>query len=138
MADSYPVLGVAAKAIIVNGAGEVLVIKRSPRSSFDPDCWDLPGGKMDDREPLVDALVREVREETGLTVLAAEARPFHVSHFVKEPFWVTCVTFACPTFEGEVRLSSEHVEHRWVVPGEHVGLPYATAIGGQLDAYASQ
>lgn len=136
MADSYPVLGVAAKAIVVNAVGEVLLIRRSPSSSTDPDCWDLPGGKMDDRERLVDALVREVREETGLTVRADEARPFHVSHFVKEPFWVTCVTFVCPSFGGEVRLSHEHVDHAWVAPGQHRGLAFARAIEEQVDAYA--
>lgn len=134
----YPALGVAAKAIVVNTTGEVLIIRRSPRSSFWPGSWDLPGGKMDDRERLADTMVREVREETGLTVRASEAVPFHVSHFVKEPFWVTCVTFICPAFEGEVRLSTEHVAHAWVVPGGHHGRVYAPAIEEQLDAYASR
>ena len=129
-------LGVAAKAIVVNDRGEVLVIRRSPAAHFCPDTWDLPGGKMDDRERLVDALVREVREETGLTVAADAARAFHVSHFVKEPFWVTCVTFVCPAFAGEIRLSSEHVDHDWVRPGEDDGRPYAEAIEEQLDAYS--
>ncbi len=133
---AYPALGVAAKAIVVNPAGEVLLIRRSERSTVDPGRWDLPGGKMDDRERLVDALVREVREETGLAVSAEDAVPFHVSHFVKEPFWVTCVTFLCPAFAGEVSLSGEHGAHRWVVPGEHAGLPYSRAIEEQLDAYA--
>lgn len=137
MVDSFPALGVAAKAIVVSPAGEVLVIRRSERSSFDPGEWDLPGGKMDDRERLVDALVREVREETGLTVVAAQARPFHVSHFAKEPFWVTCVTFVCPEFEGEVHLSREHVDHAWLTPGRHRDRTYAHAIEEQLDAFAS-
>ncbi len=134
MANSYPMLGVGAKAIVVNDGDEVLVIRRSPLSSTNPGCWDLPGGKMDGRELLADTLVREVREETGLTVSAVEARPFHVSNFAKEPFLVTCVTFACPSFEGEVRLSGEHVEYRWVAPREHRCLRYARAIEEQLDA----
>lgn len=131
-------LGVAAKAIVVNERGDVLVIKRSPTSHFCPGDWDLPGGKMDDRERLVDTLVREVREETGLTVRADDARPFHVSHFVKEPFWVTCVTFRCPTFDGAVRLSDEHVDHAWIRPGQHHDRSYAESIEEQLDAYAGQ
>lgn len=136
MTASHPVLGVAAKAIVVAPDGQVLLIRRSERSGVDPGLWDLPGGKMDDRERLVDALVREVREETGLEVRGEDAEPFHVSHFVKEPFWVTCVTFVCPAFTGTVTLSAEHGEHRWVRPGEHRGLPYARAIEEQLDAYA--
>ncbi len=133
---SWPALGVAAKAIIANDAGEVLVIRRSLESSVWPGGWDLPGGKMDDRERLVDALVREVREETGLTVRAEQAVPFHLSHFVKEPFWVTCVTFICPSYEGEIHLSGEHIEYIWVAPGLHHGPTYADAIEEQLDAYA--
>ncbi len=134
----YPALGVAAKAIVVNQAGEVLIIRRSPGSATDPGLWDLPGGKMDDRERLVDALVREVKEETSLVVRGDDTRPIYVTHFVKEPFWVTCVTFLCTAFEGEVRLGTEHTGFRWVTPGEDAGRRYARGIGEQLRAYASR
>jgi 8-oxo-dGTP diphosphatase len=134
-APAYPALGVAAKGILQRADGTVLLIRRSPRSGAYPGTWDLPGGKMDYGEPLLETLVREVREETGLAVNGA--RPFHVSHFVKEPFWVTCVTFACSSFEGEVRLSSEHVEHAWVSLRDLDGRSYALAIREQLDAFAA-
>jgi 8-oxo-dGTP diphosphatase len=132
---AYPALGVAAKGIVRRGDGAVLIIRRSPHSGADPGAWDLPGGKMAYGERLLDALVREVLEETGLTVTGA--RPFHVSHFLKEPFWVTCVTFECSGFEGQVRLSDEHVEHAWVSLGELDGRPYARAIREQLAAFAA-
>jgi ADP-ribose pyrophosphatase YjhB (NUDIX family) len=89
---------------------------------------------MDRGERLVDTLTREAREETGLTVQGA--RPFYVAHFEKEPFWVTCVTFLCASFDGEVLLSSEHVEHAWVQPRDLGGRSYSRAIREQLDAYA--
>ncbi len=129
-----PALGVAAKGIVLRDDGAVLLIKRAP-DSVDPGCWDLPGGKMGYGERLTDTLVREVREETGLTV--TPTRALHVSHFTKEPFWVTCLTFLCPDFEGEVRLSDEHVEHAWVTVDDLRGRPYARAIREQLDAYAA-
>lgn len=134
-APAYPALGVAAKGIIRRSDGAVLLIRRSPSSKTDPGLWDLPGGKMDRGERLVDALAREAREETGLTVRGI--RPFYVTHFEKDPFWVTCVTFTCASYEGEVRLSSEHVEHTWVQPGDLDGRSYSRAIKEQLDAFVA-
>jgi 8-oxo-dGTP diphosphatase len=134
-APGYPALGVAAKGIIRRVDGAVLLIRRSPTSKTDPDCWDLPGGKMDRGERLADALAREAREETGLVVRGA--RPFYVAHFEKDPFWVTCVTFLCASYEGEVQLSSEHVEHAWVLPPDFGGRAYSRAIREQLDAYVA-
>jgi 8-oxo-dGTP diphosphatase len=134
-APTFPALGVAAKGIIRRADGAVLIIRRSPGSKTDPGCWDLPGGKMDRGERLVDALAREAREETGLTVRGA--RPFYVTHFEKEPFWVTCVTFLCASFDGEVRLSSEHDDHAWVQPRDLAGRSYSRAIREQLEAFAA-
>lgn len=33
----------------------------------EPDCWDLPGGGLQPGEPIIQALTREIREETGLS-----------------------------------------------------------------------
>jgi mutator protein MutT len=130
---SYPALGVAAKGIVRRDDGAVLLIRRSPGSSTDPECWDLPGGKMGYGERLADTLVREVQEETGLTV--DPVRPFHVCHFTKEPFWVTCVTFVCSRPTGQLRLSDEHVAHEWVMLDDLEARPYARGIKEQLDAF---
>ena len=128
----YPPLGVAAKGIVRRADGAVLLIRRSPRSRTDPGRWDLPGGKMDFGERLADALAREVREETGLRV--GNARPFFVTQFTREPFWVTCVTFLCDDVSGEIRLSDEHIEYAWVPLSELPGRDYSRAIWEQLEA----
>ena len=120
------------KGIVRDGAGRILLIRRADDSSVDPGCWDLPGGKLDYGETLAEALVREAREETGLTI--AVGRPVHTCHFTKEPFWVTCVTFACELEGGDVHLSSEHREFAWIEPAEIPGRTYARAIREQLDA----
>jgi ADP-ribose pyrophosphatase YjhB (NUDIX family) len=57
------------RALIFNSQGELLFEKQSLFGS-----WSLPHGCMDVGESALDALKREVQEETGLTIL--EARPF--------------------------------------------------------------
>jgi 8-oxo-dGTP pyrophosphatase MutT (NUDIX family) len=47
--------------VVTNAAGEVLLIRRS-----DNDNWALPGGAIDLGESMVQAAVRETREETGI------------------------------------------------------------------------
>ena len=46
--------------------GRVLLVRASALSNA-PGVWWLPGGGIDWRESPTDAVVREVREETGLT-----------------------------------------------------------------------
>jgi len=50
-------------AIIINADGHVLLQRRS-----DNGLWGLPGGGVEIGESVSTAIVREVREETGLTV----------------------------------------------------------------------
>jgi 8-oxo-dGTP diphosphatase len=132
---AWPALGVAVKAVVRDQAGRILLIRRADASPVDPGCWDLPGGKLDYGETLAEALVREAREETGLTI--AVGRPVYTCHFTKEPFWVTCITFACELAGGEVRLSHEHGDFAWIEPAEIPGRTYARAIREQLDAYVA-
>ena len=58
-----PILGVGA---VVLGGGRVLLVKRAHEPLKGE--WSLPGGAVDVGETLEAAVVREVREETGLDV----------------------------------------------------------------------
>ena len=65
--DLFRVIGVRASvsAVIVDRQGRLLLQQRS-----DGGQWGLPGGSVEIGESLRDAVVREVREETGLRVPA--------------------------------------------------------------------
>lgn len=110
MAHSHLVLGMLTMPIVVNSGSEVLVIRHLSLSSSDLGCLELSGGKTGDRKLPAATLAREVREETGLIVLAAEGRPFHVSLSVNEPFWITCATFASARTTRTMRNSEVSLE----------------------------
>lgn len=53
---------VSAAAIVLNEAGEILLIK-GPRRG-----WEMPGGQVEEGESIKDAAIREVKEETGIDI----------------------------------------------------------------------
>ncbi|WP_186576998.1 NUDIX hydrolase [Aquibacillus kalidii] len=50
-------------SIVTNHKGEILLAKRK-----DYPLWDLPGGKLEQGEMLVDCAIRETKEETGYII----------------------------------------------------------------------
>jgi 8-oxo-dGTP pyrophosphatase MutT (NUDIX family) len=54
------------EAVIFNKAGRVLLVRQSRERGHN---WELPGGKVKKTEALPDAIIREVREETGIDVV---------------------------------------------------------------------
>ena len=53
----------AAFAAVRNAAGEVLLVRR-----IDDGNWELPGGRVEVGETVGAAVVREVREESGISI----------------------------------------------------------------------
>ncbi|RKN04319.1 NUDIX domain-containing protein [Streptomyces radicis] len=60
----------AVAAVVLNSRGQAFAQRRSATRRLFPDCWDLVGGHVEEGETLLDALVREVKEETGWRVRA--------------------------------------------------------------------
>lgn len=56
-------------AIIKNKEDKILFLRRAIIDTFCPDCWSLPGGKIDKGEDPETAIIREVKEETNLNVI---------------------------------------------------------------------
>lgn len=74
--------------LVKNKAGDILLIFRRGK-------WDLPKGKQDDGETLMECALREVREETGLQKITAGKEintTYHTytefgKHILKESHW---------------------------------------------------
>ena len=56
----------AVAAVLRDDTGRVLLVKRG--NEPDRGAWSLPGGRIEADELPIDAVIREMREETGLTV----------------------------------------------------------------------
>ncbi len=116
MADQRPVVGVGAIAV---REGSLLMVRRGK----DPGrgLWSLPGGHVEGGEYLAQALVREVREETGLEVeVAGLAGIFEVigdGHYVILDFMVDVVSEEAPAARGDA------MDARWVRFDDVLELP---------------
>jgi ADP-ribose pyrophosphatase YjhB (NUDIX family) len=108
---------VAVTAAVRNPQGELLLIERT-----DNGLWALPGGAQDLGESVVQAVRREVREETGIDVEVTSlsgiySDPRHVIAYddgeVRQEF---SLCFHAKPVGGELRSSSESREARWLSP----------------------
>lgn len=105
----------AASAVVVDQRGRILLLRRS-----DNDLWSIPGGAMEIGESIAETAVRETLEETGLEVrplyvIAVYSDPRHVVAYsdgeVRQQF---SVCFACEVVRGELTVSDESCEVRFV------------------------
>jgi len=108
--------GLSPRAIIRDGQGRCLLVKRSSQSTHQAGLWELPGGKMDPGETFDQALLREVVEETGLTI--ALDRVVGAAQWEHPQVHVAYIILEAHVVEGQVRLSDEHDDCRWATPAD--------------------
>ena len=88
------------------------MLKRSRESHFYGGQWDLPGGKVDKGEDFATALLREIREETGLRAKLTGLAGVAYDELPKVRVIILAMTAQRST--GRVRISNEHEEFAWV------------------------
>ena len=98
-----------------------LLLQLKSAGKFGEGKWNGPGGKLKQDETPVDGVKREVREETGLTILDPELLGLIDFYFGEkhQPDWTTYI-FRVTEYSGELRDSDEGIL-RWFKLGE---IPY--------------
>ncbi|MEU0502699.1 NUDIX domain-containing protein [Nocardia sp. NPDC005998] len=108
---------VAVSAVVRDSQGRILMIHRT-----DNDRYSIPGGGLEAGETITQALIREVKEETGIDVRVTDligifSNPDHVIAYddgeVRQEF---SICFHADPIGGHLRTSSESKEVRWVAP----------------------
>jgi phosphoglycolate phosphatase-like HAD superfamily hydrolase/ADP-ribose pyrophosphatase YjhB (NUDIX family) len=120
--ESHPPI-VTVGGLIYNAAGEVLMIRTHKWSNL----WGIPGGKIKWGEASVEALRREIREETGLEVTDIEfvlaQDCIHSKEFYRDAHFVL-LNYTCRcTGEPAVKLNDEAREFRWVTMAQAREMP---------------
>ena len=103
--------GLTVRGIIKNDSDEILIVKRHPKSRTDPEMWELPGGKVEKGEFFIDALVREIKEETDLDSKVGEFAEA-IQHDYMHKKTVQIIMYL-KDIEGEVKISDEHIDWMW-------------------------
>jgi 8-oxo-dGTP pyrophosphatase MutT (NUDIX family) len=95
--------GIAVFARSSTGVDHLLLVQRSPKDSH-PNCWEIPGGSVDDTgETVLEGAARELWEETGLRV-SRFVRELEVTRFSTGKYskrWWDKPTFEAEVFEAE-------------------------------------
>lgn len=84
--------------------------------------WEPPAGRLQPGESFEDGAVRELYEETGILVSPQRIIATWVGE-APSGGRLASVTYAGRTGGGEIRLSDEHLDHRWVTIEEWMSLP---------------
>jgi 8-oxo-dGTP pyrophosphatase MutT (NUDIX family) len=128
-------------AVIVHDLDQrkVLLIQRGPKAKFAPGCWDLPVGKSEKGEPVTVTAVRELREETGLTVDPGTLRVAHVIHGawgVEAPDGFLTIVFVTHQWNGEAANTEpdKHCAVAWISE-DSIPADFVTTTATALTSY---
>lgn len=107
----YPTPKVDVRGLVLNGAKEILLVKEKLDGK-----WSLPGGWGEIGFSPSEVIVKEIKEETGLTarvsrLLAVYDKKCHPHP--PQPFYVYKIVFLCKIVEGDIRTSFDIHEARY-------------------------
>lgn len=134
---AFPTHIISAGGIVEDGNGNILLVKTRDGG------WVYPGGIVEVGENLIDGLVREIKEESGIDATVSHLISV-VSNTGMHKFYdgVTDVPtkvmfdFVCNPVGGELAISEETTNSRWVPKENVLDFITAPAIRIRYEAYS--
>ena len=99
---------ITVKGIVVLN-NQILLLKRVQPSSDGLGYWELPGGGLEYGETPNQALVRELKEETGLDIIIW--KPAYTFTKIREDYQTVGIGYLCIPKNDHVHLSDEHTDY---------------------------
>lgn len=108
-----PILMCVCGCLVFNEKNQVLLQRRS-----DDGLWGNPGGAMNLGETIYETVIREVKEETGLTIAEKDLKIFKIysgeeQHHIypnKDEMYFVNILFMTNTYSGTIRNDFESLE----------------------------
>ncbi|MFJ8064599.1 NUDIX hydrolase [Psychrobacillus sp. NPDC096426] len=127
---------VAVGGIVEDEQGNILLVKTHHGG------WVFPGGQVEVGENLMDALIREIQEESGIDVVVSNLIGVYSNTGIHKFYdGVTDVPtklmldYECKPVGGELAISEETSESRWIAKEKVLDLVTAPAIRTRYKAY---
>jgi mutator protein MutT len=123
-------------ALLVNDQGEVFVARFSKVAGQ----YAIPGGHVEYGETIAGALVREMREETGLTPVRCKL--LRVGERIRPPLYkdgthhLVYLDFVVDRWTGELQLDGEELsDGLWLTPEAALDLPLTFTTRQAIEFY---
>ena len=120
---------IAVGAIVFDAQGRVLLVQRGKPPG--ENLWTVPGGRLEAKETLAQAVAREVREETGLVVEVGTLAC--VVERTGEDYHFVILDYFARVLRGELRAASDARAARFAEPDELVTLPLTEGLFDVLE-----
>jgi 8-oxo-dGTP diphosphatase len=112
-------------AALINAEGQTLIQKRAADRSM-AGLWEFPGGKVELNERPEDALVRELREELGITVQPDDLTPLSFASAPLGEKHLLLLLYVCQNWTGEpAPLDAEAVQWSDIDTLQNLDMPPA-------------
>jgi 8-oxo-dGTP diphosphatase len=109
-------LVLVAACALVDADGRVLIAQR-PQGKPMAGLWEFPGGKVESGERPEQTLIRELKEELGITVNEACLAPLTFASHGYPDFHLLMPLYVCRRWDGTV-TAREAQQLAWVKPNK--------------------
>ena len=129
----------AATKAFINYKGKILILRESSnyKDGANASKFDVDGGRVEPGQRFDKSLLREIKEETGLSVQLG--KPFFVNEWrpkVRDEQWQIIGTFfECLTDSDKVSLSQDHDKFEWIDPKDYKNYNLIETITPAFKAY---